>query len=86
MYLKLLFLVLFFGSSLYNIGQQVILKRISFADAFPLSRVKLTIYLFNDQRSHHIETSQMICSANHLTGFYMIGTLVIKTLTQVIAA
>ena len=22
---------------------------------------------------HHIETSQLICSANHLTGFYMMG-------------
>ena len=27
------------------------------------------------QCSHHIETSQLICSANQLTGFYMMGTL-----------
>ena len=30
---------------------------------------------FNDQISHHIETSKLICSANQLTGFYMMGTL-----------
>ena len=36
---------------------------------------------FNDQCSHHIETSQLICSANQLTGFCMIGALVFKRLT-----
>ena len=35
---------------------------------------------FNDQCSHHVETSQLICSANQLTGFYMRGTLVVKRL------
>ena len=25
--------------------------------------------------SHHIETSQLICNANQLTGFYMTGTI-----------
>ena len=24
---------------------------------------------------HHIETSQLICNANHLTGFYMMGII-----------
>ena len=33
---------------------------------------------FNDQCSHHIETSHLICSANQLTGFYMMRTLVVK--------
>ena len=28
-----------------------------------------------------IETSQLICSANQLTGFYMMGTLAVKGLT-----
>ena len=32
---------------------------------------------FNDQYSHHIETSQLICRANQLTGFYMMRTLVV---------
>ena len=36
---------------------------------------------FNDQCSHNIETSQMIFSANQLTGFYMVGTLVVKGLS-----
>ena len=27
----------------------------------------------HDQCSHHTETSQLICKANHPTGFYMIG-------------
>ena len=35
----------------------------------------------NKQCSRHIETSQLICSANPLTGFYMMGTLVVKRLT-----
>ena len=30
--------------------------------------------------SDHTETSQFICFANQLTGFYMIGTLVVKGL------
>ena len=38
------------------------------------------LYPFNDQCSHHTETSQLICRANQLTGFYMIGTLVVKGL------
>ena len=35
---------------------------------------------FKDQCSHNIETSQLICTENKLTGFYMIGTLVLKRL------
>ena len=35
---------------------------------------------FNDQCSHHIETRLLICRANQLTGFYMMGTLVDKRL------
>ena len=27
---------------------------------------------------HHIETSHLICRANQLTGFYMMGTLAVK--------
>ena len=34
----------------------------------------------NGQCTHHIETSQLICSANELTGFYRIGSLVVKGL------
>ena len=36
----------------------------------------------NSQRlfSHYVETSQLICSANQLNGFYMMGTLVVKIL------
>ena len=37
------------------------------------------IYIL-DQYSHHIETSQLICSPNQLAGFYMMGTLVVKGL------
>ena len=35
---------------------------------------------FNDQCRSQIETSQLICPANQLTGFYMRGTLVVKRL------
>ena len=33
--------------------------------------------LTNDQCSRHIGTSQSICSADQLTGFYVTGTLVV---------
>ena len=36
--------------------------------------------LFYDQCSHHIETRQLICSANQLNGFYMMRILVVKRL------
>ena len=36
-------LSVFFGYSLFNIANQIILKRISFFGALPLSRVKITI-------------------------------------------
>ena len=39
----------------------------------------LTLKPFNDQYSP-IETSQLIWKANQLTGFYMMGTLVVKGL------
>ena len=35
---------------------------------------------FNHQCPSHTETSQLICSTNQLTGFYMRGTLVVKEL------
>ena len=35
---------------------------------------------FNDRCPSHIETSQLICSANQLTGFYVRGTLLVKGL------
>ena len=41
----------------------------------------LNIY---DGSPYNIETSPLICSANHWTGFYMIGTFVIKELTFMI--
>ena len=37
---------------------------------------------FNDQCSHQIETSHVICPANQLTGFYVMGTLVVKGLNK----
>ena len=36
--------------------------------------------LFHDRGPYHIETSALICSANHWTSFYMIGTSVMKKL------
>ena len=36
----------------------------------------------NKQCSRHTETSQLICSANQLTGFYMARTWVVKGLTK----
>ena len=36
-----------------------------------------------DQCSHHIETSQLICTANQLTGYYMMGALMVNGLTKI---
>ena len=36
--------------------------------------------LNNSAINHHIETSQLNCFANQLTGFYMMGTLAAKGL------
>ena len=48
---------------------------------FTLSSPTLCLTLY-DQCSHHIETSQLIWSANQLTGFYMMRTLVVKGLIR----
>ena len=34
------------------------------------------------QNCHHIETSQLICSGNQLTGFYMMVTLAFNVLVK----
>ena len=39
-------------------------------------------YLFHDGGPYHIETSPLICIANEWTGFYMIGTTIMKELTN----
>ena len=39
--------------------------------------------LIKRQSCHHIETSQLICSANRLTGFYMIATLAFNELSLI---
>ena len=43
---------------------------------FPGANVKL----FRGGGPYHIETSPLICSANQWSGFYMIGTSVMKEL------
>ena len=40
------------------------------------------VLTFNDQCSSHIETSELICRANQLTGFYVRGTLTVKGLSS----
>ena len=37
-------------------------------------------YPIKRQNYHHIETSQLICRANQLTGFYMMATLAVNEL------
>ena len=38
--------------------------------------------LIKRQSCNHIETSQLVCSANQLTGFYMMATLAFNELIQ----
>ena len=40
---------------------------------------------YNNRCCSYIETSQLLCSANQMTGFYMSGTLVVKGLNHTIA-
>ena len=42
--------------------------------------MKFSINPLTTNVPHHIETSQLICIANQLTGFYMKGTLVVNGL------
>ena len=41
--------------------------------------------LFHDGGPYHIETSPLICSANQLTGLYVVGTSVMKELINTFA-
>ena len=45
-----------------------------------MNHLLLKVNPFNGQCSSHIETSQLICRANQLTGFYVRGTLAVKRL------
>ena len=47
------------------------------------SDFSLVSQLFYDEGRYHIETSPSICSANQLTGFYMISTSVMKELKNI---
>ena len=40
----------------------------------------MSLQLFHDGGPYHIKTSLLTCSANYWTGFYMIGTYVMKEL------
>ena len=40
------------------------------------------LYLFHDRGPCHIETSPLICRVNQWTGFYMIGTSIMKKMND----
>ena len=44
----------------------------------------MTKIIFHDGSPFHIETSQVMCRANQLTGFYMTGTSAMKELKATI--
>ena len=44
--------------------------------------LRFLLILFHDRGSYHIETSSMIYFANQWTGFYVIGTSVMKELNN----
>ena len=53
---------------------------LKFAQLYNFYKALAKISVFNDQCPSHIETSQLICRANQLTGFYVRGTLIVKGL------
>ena len=44
----------------------------------------VTHYLIKRQSCHHIETRQLICSADQLTSFYMMATMAFNELMEVV--
>ena len=71
--------------SCWEKGNFVMINDFKYGQSWKISPspLSLSIYsTFNDQCSHHIETSKLICIANQLTGFYMMGTLVVKGLNS----
>ena len=44
------------------------------------------LQLFHDESPYHVETSPFICFANQWTGFYTIGTTVMKELISFITS
>ena len=74
-----------FNSPFPHFCQPLLLSRTFFSHQQKYSRIYYdelpTLFqLFSDQCSHHIETSQLICSTNQLAGFCMMGTLIVKGL------
>ena len=49
----------------------------------PLTYSFLKIFFIHDRGRYHIETSPFICSANQLTGLYMITASVMKELSYI---
>ena len=62
-----------------RIDVMIIVFFVTFKETW-LSCQVLIFSSFNGQCFHHVETSQLICSANQVTGFYMMGTLSVKGL------
>ena len=54
----------------------------SFEDLTSNFRQKDLLKLFHGGNPYHVETSSLICKANQRNGFYMIGTSVMKELTE----
>ena len=52
----------------------------SYLTHFRSSLLLVIDHLIKSQSCHHIETSQLICYANQLTGLYMIATLTFNAL------
>ena len=59
-------------------GQQSRVKNILKCFSFVILRLRMSWKLIFVTCLHYIETSQLICTANQLTGFYMMRTLVLN--------
>ena len=68
-----------YGTALKNKKKQDLPSKNSIFQKYDLFLVKSFLTL-SRRRPHHTETKQLICSANQWTGFYMIGTSVMKEL------
>ena len=49
-----------------------------------IDQLVICVKLFHDGGPYHIEISPLICRANQWTGFYMIGTSVMKELNCIL--
>ena len=74
------------NKNIFNLSKILFIKNLEYEISNSSERVVETeaYKLFHDEGHYHIETSPLICRENQWTGFYMIGTSVMKELKNLL--